>query len=187
MGIGAINVKNRLFNILKFDGTVKTMFDAFGFTTTKIALVGEFVSLVKTHGPERAGMHAHAATDAVVWLDLDGAGQLIANQCILLWAGVYTGRPPALQTDIGIVKKIFGHNRHLDARLCRVDLPEMVRGTGKFAQPTGCAFFKIHLDKFSHITSLCWLKLNGCIFICIRYYHQDIKNFFDLEIFALRR
>jgi hypothetical protein len=91
------------------------MFDTLGISAAKITLIGEFFLLVKPHGAEWAGPHAHATADTVICIDLDGAGLLITNKRTLLGAGLYTGCSAALLADIGIIEEILGNDSYFDA------------------------------------------------------------------------
>jgi hypothetical protein len=77
------------------------VFDTLGIAAAKIALIRELFSLVKPHGAEWAGPHAHAAANTFLCIDLDGARFLIAEQVrFFLGACLDTGRPAALLADI---------------------------------------------------------------------------------------
>jgi len=83
---------------------IKAVFDTLGISAAKIALISEFFFLVKPHGTRWAGPYAHATADAVIRIDLDGAGLLIADQRAFLG-----GRP---------LHRVPGHtaDRHWDNR-----------------------------------------------------------------------
>jgi hypothetical protein len=150
VGIGAIHVENSLIDVFEFYGIIKTVLDALGIASAQVTLVSQLVVLVETHSPERTGPYAHAAADTLIGIDFHRTGFFIAHQGILLGAGLDTGSPPTLQTDIGVVEKILGYDRYLDARPCRVYFIKIMCRTGKLAQSAGCTFFKIDLDEFAH-------------------------------------
>jgi hypothetical protein len=109
------------------------MFDTLGIPAAKIALIREFFLPVKPHGAKWAGPDTHTTADAVIRIDFDSTGVLIANKSALLGTGRCAGCSAALLADIGIIEKIFGNDADLDAGLGGVDLFKMMGGTGKSA------------------------------------------------------
>ncbi|MGD2015530.1 MAG: hypothetical protein PVH37_22825 [Desulfobacterales bacterium] len=81
------------------------MFDTLGIPAAKIALIREFFLPVKPHGAKWAGPDTHTTADAVIRIDFDSTGVLIANKSALLGTGRCAGCSAALLADIGIIEK----------------------------------------------------------------------------------